>query len=298
MYNPFGPELAQAQQAVLALHKIDAQLRNLTKEQKELEQRKADLGERLRKEDTDVERLENRSISSLFYSISGRLDEMQNKERMEALDARLKYGQAVRDLEAVLQEISGLSALRGKYEGSEERYAALYVQKKEFLLRAGSGEAGQLLDSAREFTARKNNAAEIQEALAAGKAAASCLDQVRRSLAGAADWGTWDLMGGGMLAGMAKHADIDDAEYGAQRAQELLRRFRTELADVRIDSNVRIEIGSFAKFADLFFDGLLADWCIQSAIHEAKDNVEKVREQVQQVIEKLSRMADDEYAQM
>ena len=33
--------------------------------------------------------------------------------------------------------------------------------------------------------------------------------------------------------------------------------------------NVSLEIGGFSKFADYFFDGLIADWVVQSKIQKA-----------------------------
>lgn len=116
------------------------------------------------------------------------------------------------------------------------------------------------------------------------------------SLSKAEDWGTWDLLGGGLLCDLAKHSDIDDAQTEAQQTQYLLRKFRTELVDVRIDSDLRIEVGSFARFADFFFDGLFADWCMQSKIHDSQANVESVEKQVEDVIIRLRLLAENETA--
>ena len=72
-----------------------------------------------------------------------------------------------------------------------------------------------------------------------------------------------------MISTMAKHSKIDSAKQHAHFAQRQLRRFQEELADAGQRLHVSLEIGGFSKFADFFFDGLIADWVVQSKIREA-----------------------------
>lgn len=44
------------------------------------------------------------------------------------------------------------------------------------------------------------------------------------------------------------------------------------------------------KFADFFFDGLIADWFMQSRINESQESVTNVKSQVVNIIEKLDQM--------
>jgi len=50
-----------------------------------------------------------------------------------------------------------------------------------------------------------------------------------------------------------------------------------------------LEIGDFLTFADYFFDGLIADWLVQSKIQDAKAQVENAIIQVRQIREDLLR---------
>jgi hypothetical protein len=93
---------------------------------------------------------------------------------------------------------------------------------------------------------------------------------------------------------MVKHGHIDDARSYASDVQTLLNRFRTELADVKISSQIIIDIGGFTKFADFFFDGLISDWVVQSRIHESQESVDRVRDQVSSVLRKLEKMQDND----
>ena len=122
------------------------------------------------------------------------------------------------------------------------------------------------------------------------------LSAVLNSLDSAEDWGTWDMLGGGLLTTMAKHGHLDDAQAGIGWAQQCLSRFRTELADVRDMELPQVQVGEFATFADYFFDGIFVDWYIQSRINDAQRGVEAVDSRVCEVLNRLQWM-DQELAE-
>lgn len=294
MYNEINKGLEEAQQGICRLDKIDSMLRDLENERLSLERRLSELKEALDKENLDVDKLENRSLSNIFYTVLGRLPEHLEKERGEALAAKLKYDRAALDLEDVRQEISKLNAERVKYNDCRREYDSLYAQKKDLLIKSDPEKAQYLLGFTEQLAVSKNRLKEIREAVSAGRDAIISLDRALGSLDSAAGWGTWDMLGGGLLSDLAKHSHIDAARDEAEQAQTLLRRFRTELADIKIDSDICIEIDGFAKFADFFFDGLIADWFMQSKIRNSSDSVAQVRNQVEYVLEELSRMEGQE----
>lgn len=75
---------------------------------------------------------------------------------------------------------------------------------------------------------------ELEEAIGAGNAALQQASVVLDSLSSAAGWGTWDLLGGGLISDLAKYSHLDNAQQNIQQLQALLSRFRTELADVHM----------------------------------------------------------------
>lgn len=296
MYTEINKQLEEAQQGVFRLHKIDAMLLHLRKEQQSLAKKTAELKVILIREHLDVVRLEKRSLAAVFHAVLGNLEQRVEKERSEALAAKLKYDQAVSELEDIRQEISTLSAERAQYQNWEHIFLSLYQQKKEMLLKAGSRTADMLMAAEEKLDSTKNNVKEILEAIAAGNNVLRALENAMKSLDSAKNWGVWDLLGGGLLADLAKHSHIDDAKAEVQRVQSLLRRFNTELADVKLSADIAIEIGGFAKFADFFFDGLIADFFMQSKINDSRDSVIRVRAQVQGVLAKLATMEKQELA--
>ena len=102
----------------------------------------------------------------------------------------------------------------------------------------------------------------MQEALIAGNAALSCADQILFQLNSAEGWGTWDLVGGGLLSDLAKHSHLDQAQASVETLQSQLRRFKTELADVTINADIQVSIDGFLRVADYSFDGIFADWAV------------------------------------
>ena len=92
-----------------------------------------------------------------------------------------------------------------------------------------------------------------------------------------------------MISTMAKHSKIDSAKEHARHAQRQLRRFQEELADADRRLHVSLEIGGFSKFADFFFDGLIADWVVQSKISEASSACSSTISQVSAAINECQR---------
>lgn len=294
MYEDINLQLQEAQQGMLHLQKINSMLENLNNQNISLTEKAVQLKKKLDKEDIDVEQLEGKSLAHIFHTVLGNLDEHLDKERQEALAAKLKYEQAVRDLEQVNYDISNLSSEIEEYKDCESTYRRLYAIKKEMLLQSNSNTAEQILNLTEQINQIKSNRKEISEAIEAGKEAERHLENAANSLSSAEGWGTWDLLGGGLISDLAKHSNIDNAKYEVEETQTALSRFRTELADVKINSDIRIETDGFAKFADFFFDGLIADWFMQSKINASQDSVDNVRNQVQHVLDKLSRMEYEE----
>lgn len=277
-------------QKVCRRRKLSSMLEELVEQQKKLKLKLEEYQAVLEKENADVDQLERKSLSHLFYSMLGKLGERVEEERKEALAAALKYDQAAAELTQVEKRIKELKEELLQYTSCQNEYDSLYARKREMILTSHS-EAGQrLLELSSQLMDLKNNRKELEEAIAAGNEVMEHINRTMNSLESAEGWGTFDLIGGGLLSDMAKHSHIDDAKAEAELIQAKLSGFRTELADVRISNGITFSMDEFGKFADFFFDGLIADWCMQSRIHESLASVCNVRDQVQEVLVKLNNM--------
>lgn len=115
---------------------------------------------------------------------------------------------------------------------------------------------------------------ELKEAIMAGEIALQSLRIAKERLNSARNWGIADMLGGGLITTMIKHSKMDDASYYIENAKKNLQLFQKELKDVRVPGDLKVEIGGFLSFADFFFDGLVADYLVQSKIYEAREEVE------------------------
>ncbi len=283
-------KIKQAQEGIARLHKIDSMLKELESEQEKLVCKQSELKVILDNENHDLEKYEGKSIASIFYSILGSLEEHVEKERKEALAAKLKYNQAEKDLDYVKNQISSLASERLSYEDCQKEYDLLYAQKKEELIRGAGETAQKVLEITDSLNLESINLKEVNEAIFVGKKVLDSLNCALNSLDSAEGWGAWDLLGGGLISDLAKHSHIDDAKLEAEATQRLLLEFKTELTDISINSDITIVTEGFATFADFFFDGLIADWFMQSRIHESQESVSNVKSQVLNIIEKLDQM--------
>lgn len=232
------------------------------------------------KEKKDLERLEGLSLTGLFSTILGTKAEKMDKERQEYLAAELKYETALNTMKSLEREVAVLKEQLLPLANVKQKYRAILKKKEELLKAQGGKMAEKLFALAEEEGHLKALAKELEEAREAAQKGLRALDDLRGSLLSAANWGTWDMLGGGMLSTAIKHSKINNAKGQAIKAQRYLERLSRELADVKIQAHLKIDIGGLATFADYFFDGLIVDWVVQSRINDAKKRVNALRIQV------------------
>ena len=124
-------QLGQLQEQVIEKKRQETILRELHKQQRELQDKLYDLGRIRSAENADVEKLEKFTLTSLYYLIIGKKNEILDKERQEAYMAQLKYDSAKEELEAVAVDIQNTKKLLANYADCERKYVELKAEKKE-----------------------------------------------------------------------------------------------------------------------------------------------------------------------
>jgi uncharacterized protein (DUF1810 family) len=288
MFVEITNEIVKAKEKVKNCEKLQSTLKNtkesLYKETLKLEE----LKEQLNREALDVKKLEGLTITSLFHSILRDKDDQLDKERQELLLAKLKYDECNNSVNSLKELIAKYESALHDYDNCENQYENLIVEKKRLIFGMNDKTKLNLINITEELANIKSNIKELKEAIAAGKAVENELEYVVSSLESAENWGTWDMLGGGIFATASKHSKIDEANDHAFIAQNLIRKFQTELKDVNIGADLSLNVGSFNTFADYFFDGLISDWVVQSQIQETLQNVIEVSNSVQLVINRLT----------
>ena len=286
----YDEKLQQLQEQMARSKQLEAMIKELRNQRDSLTAQVRELESIKLEEQADVDRLEGRSLAAFFYNVIGKMDEQLDKERQEAYAARVKYDAAARELEGVEADLrryeSELSALRG----CEHRYDEVLKEKADAIKAAGGSNGEEILKLEERNAFLESQKKELQEAISAGNAALSTTQQVLFSLDSAEGWGTWDLFGGGLVADLAKHSHLDEAQGAIEQLQSQLRRFKTELADVTIQTDMQVNVDGFLRFADYFFDGLFADWAVLDKINQSQSQVQNTKSQIASVLSRLDSM--------
>ena len=293
--NYYDSELQRLQSEIMEKQRTDAKLSDLFLQQSDLEKRTDELEKVKRKEQDDVDRLNARSLTAFFYRATGKMGEKLTKEEAEAYAAAVKYDAAKNELQAVNNDIEYCQRRLSDLQDCEQQYERVLKEKTEQIKQSGVPEAGRIMQIENEIAFLENQQKEIQEAINAGNHAFYIAQKILEDLDSAKNWSTFDLMGGGLIADMAKYDKLNKVQDQIQDLQNALRGFRTELADVteRISGNLYVEIGDFLHFADYFFDGLFTDWMVYDKINDSRNRTMQTSDQIQKILGQLNEMDND-----
>lgn len=286
-------ELSLLQAQLTYKKRLEAMLKELRSQQAPLQKKVAELEQSMLRERRDVDRLEGRSLAAFFYHMSGKMDEKLDTERREYYAARVKYDASARELEAIEQDIEATEEDLADLADCEARYARAMEEKRLAIETAGTPEAEALLKQEEELSYLAAQERELEEAIEAGTAALRTTADVTQIIESAKDWATFDLLGGGLLADLAKHDKLDHAQKLVEDLQVQLQRFNRELSDVTIRAHLQVSIDGMLKFADFFFDGLLADAAVLDKIKQSLTQVEQTREDILTILRQLQDELED-----
>ena len=286
----YNERLEQLREKMARHRRLNAEVSTLEERRVSLAQRVQQLKEETYKEQLDVDQLENFSAAKLFYQIVGKLDERLEKEQAELYAAALRYDSARQELQSVESELDSRRRELSLLEGCEREYERLLAEKARVLREDPNSPSARRLLALEERQAQLSaREKELNEAIRAGYDALSDIGAIEESLSSAEGWGTWDVFGGGLISDMAKYSHLDEAQRQINTLQRSLSRFRTELADVDIRMDIQIEVDSFLRFADYFFDNIFTDWAVLDRIRNTQSQIQQVDGSVRTIVSRLER---------
>ena len=286
----YNERLEQLREKMARHRRLSAEVSTLEERRASLAQRVQQLKEETYKEQLDVDQLENFSAAKLFYQVVGKLDERLEKEQAELYAAALRYDSARQELQSVESELDSRRRELSLLEGCEREYERLLAEKARVLREDPNSLSARRLLALEERQAQLSaREKELNEAIRAGYDALSDIGAIEESLSSAEGWGTWDVFGGGLISDMAKYSHLDEAQRQINTLQRSLSRFRTELADVDIRMDIQIEVDSFLRFADYFFDNIFTDWAVLDRIRNTQSQIQQVDGSVRTIVSRLER---------
>lgn len=283
-YTRLNKELQHLQTQIVEKQWVEARLIEMEAKIVNQKAQLAHLQEQLAKERADITALERLSLVGLFYSILGNKDQQLEKERREALMAQLKYDEARQSLALSEAEVEGLKVRMQRIHEAEEMLEAKLEIKLSLLLLEPTPAAQALKLRHTQWQALKKQKLEISEALEAGKLYREILELLTRQLKSTQNWGTWDVLGGGMLSSYVKQQRLGDVRKTLSSLRHYELNFRRELADIKQSLDLDVELTGVEGFLDVFFDNLITDWIVQQRINRSLAGAQKAFSQVGQVL--------------
>ena len=92
----FNEQLQALQEKTAQKKHLDTVLKSLYDQQRDLQDKVRELNQIRISENADVEKLEGFSLATLYYVVTGKKDEMLDKEKQEAYAAQVRYDTAQR----------------------------------------------------------------------------------------------------------------------------------------------------------------------------------------------------------
>ena len=224
------------------------------------------------RQERDVEGLQRLSLGSLWYRLIGRLDE-QLKLKEQQLSVSLLKLQEERErwlewrrswttpqpmtLAGMRTELDDTAAKVEQLQARVHELPELKLQKEE-LVRKHMPEERERLNALDAVIAQKQRArAELAEAEEACQRMNSCMSEAVSKLESAADWGTYDMLGGGVIATGIKHNRIDEAQEALSAARVAAQSLSEELRDLGEEAAYVIPVSDLAPTGRLFAGRLL-----------------------------------------
>ena len=288
MFEELNSKLEQSRQNIGKYQRLGSKLTDYHKQLKELEDKKTNLQTELKKEERDYDNLLKKSLNNLFLEMLGKMETREQKEYQDVIAVKLKLEETENQLINLKSSIHQLEEERASLYGCEREYEELSRLKYRQLSENNTESAEKIHSYEEQIQSLKCTLTEIKEAEAAGRAVLAKIEIAEEKLDSAHGWGTWDILGGGLISDVMKHSYLDDAQAAVNSIQTLLHHFHTELADIKLDENLSVQIDGFTKFADFFFDGIFSDWAVQSRINSSIEDIASLHSNIDRVMDKLN----------
>ena len=283
-------QLTNLDQQKRTFNKLSRQLTEYAETRIEKEKVKDQFLVRLAAEKRDVDRLNQFTLTNILYSISGRKLEKLDKEEREYVEARVKVDLLTKEIATILNKEEVLQEKRNRLGDVNHQYNLVLAKKEQLLLsidRESSFKINSLLNLEYQKTAQIQ---EYEEAIIAGEVVIHSLGKAKAALNNASNWGTFDLLGGGMISSVIKHNHLEEATSIINDVQTKLVEFHKELIDIGHGWNeVKADISGFLKFADYFLDDIFSDWAVQQKITDITSQVTMQEQQVDVMLIELKR---------
>ena len=230
-----------------------------------------------KKEKADVERLEQQSLSTFVQNILGTYDEKLEKEKKEAVQAKVELDRAA----TLLEDASELLDILDEEIARRDEDLTLL---REDLRRTNPTFREQITQQEKELLELRQEEKEIKEAIDAGERVLDEIDGVLKELDSANSMATWDMFTDSFFIDLMKYEKIDKAEKELAYLERTLERYEKELKDVNLQTSLAYEeLSQMSRAFDIFFDNIFSDWNTRDTIRRNIAMLEDMIDEVEDV---------------
>ncbi|WP_288221113.1 hypothetical protein [uncultured Clostridium sp.] len=265
----FNEEFIKLEEERTILRKLKTKLLNLEKEIDKTNKSVEDLKVRLSKEKSDVDKLESFSLSYIYYKMKGSIDEKISKEKFEFLEAQAKFLEAndylkrlISNKKELLESISNIGDIDLKHDD-------LLNKSSEYILKINNEKSKIVSEILEKMKFTSIEQREIREALYEGDKLIPCIEKAISYLNSAKNWGIYDMMGGDLIATMAKRSKMSEASNAINSIKVMLKKYNSELNDLSDKINISLNLDGLSSVMDYLFDNFFTDYFVQGKINSA-----------------------------
>ena len=128
---------------------------------------------------------------------------------------------------------------------------------------------------------------ELLEAKRAAQEAMTILQQEQSELKSARGWGIFDLIGGGMIASIAKRSRMNAMRNTLEILDASLGTLSDKLQDVPLDTPACPDDSFTAQLLDIGFDNVFTDLYVQGELNETGRQLDRLEETLTQMLREL-----------
>jgi hypothetical protein len=279
-------QLAAAAQAVHELKAASGRITELAARHRQLSDQLTEAQSLVEDDQHQVRSLDGMTLTHVMTALHGSREDKLARAKAEADRAAFQAAELARQVQAIETDLQAAQDQARSLAGAPDQYERALAAKEQFLEQSGDPSAHELLSLADEHGRLTGELTEIADAERTAQAALAALGDVQNALGSASGWNTFDEFGGGILASMEKHSQLDRAANLAAEADRQLTTLRTELTSVG-QLAPQLTVGSGTRFVDICFNSIFTDMAFSSHIRQAGQNTDQAVQTVSEVQQQL-----------
>lgn len=237
-------------------------------------------------------RMQNISLTSLFFSIFGNKEEQLHKREKIYQAAKINFNKGEQEVKNLREQIQEIQKEIRQLGNIETKYEQLLVEKEAHILSEESARSSQF---ASILVKLKKAELTLQQAKKTHHhiiPVIERLDEILSKLNAALGWGRMDMIGGGMIVKSIKYAKIGTAEGMVRKLRSDIRAFarEAEKIDEALFLSHSIDIGKFMAIPNFIFDNLIMDFMVQGKIHNARNHIKSFKIEASKIENQLSNL--------